>query len=361
MKKTLEESALEALRGVADPDTGRDVVSAGIVRAAGIRVRDGRASAVVEIAPGGGGAKAEALRQAVESALAAVPGVRQGLAVLTAGRGGDGASSAPSSPVPGKTLAGGAEPKLSPARRIIAVASGKGGVGKSTVAANLAVALARAGKSVGFLDADIYGPSAPILFGLGGYRPEPKPDKSLTPAESYGVRVMSIGFMAAEGEPVVWRGPMVQSGIVQMLRDTAWGNPDILIIDTPPGTGDAQMALASKCVLSGVVIVTTPQAVALADARKGLEAFRRMGVPVLGVIENMSAFVCPCCGTRSALFGEGGGRREAARAGVPFLGEIPIAPDLCALSDAGTPIVAAAPGSAAARAFIQIAQTVANI
>lgn len=361
-----EETLLNALRGVIDPQSGRDVVGAGIVSPSGVRFRDGRVSVVVEIPAEMHVEQGESLCRAVEQALAALPGVQQAFAVLTSARAQGGGKAAMAS-VPENVGAGHAvgtaaagtsqhEGRLAPAPKILAVASGKGGVGKSTVAANLAVAMARAGKKVGFLDADIYGPSGPILFGLGGYRPAPQPDKRLIPAEKFGVRVMSIGFMAAEGEPVVWRGPMVQSGIVQMLRDTDWGDPDILIIDTPPGTGDAQMALAQKSALTGVVIVTTPQAVALADARKGLEAFRRMNVPVLGVIENMGAFVCPCCGTRSALFGEGGGRREATRAGVPFLGEIPITPELCALSDSGTPIVAASPDSAPAQVFTEIAK-----
>lgn len=354
MTKTPESALLAALRGVIDPDSGRDVLSAGMIAPGAVRLHQGRAVAMLEVGGAADAARAESVRAAAEAALAAVPGVSRAVVGLAGTR-----AAAPETIVPAPAAPPPAAARLAPAARIVAVASGKGGVGKSTVAANLAVALARMGRRVGLLDADIYGPSAPILFGLSAYRPKMRADKKIPPAHSHGVAVMSIGFMVEDGAPVVWRGPMVQSGIVQMLRDTDWGALDILIVDMPPGTGDAQMAVAQKSALSGAVVVTTPQAVAVADARKGLEGFRRMGVPILGVVENMSAFVCPCCGTRSALFGAGGGQAEAARAGVPFLGAIPVTPDLCALSDAGTPIVAAQPDSPAAQAFVRIAAALA--
>ncbi len=208
-------------------------------------------------------------------------------------------------------------------KHIIAVASGKGGVGKSTTAVNLALGLKANGLAVGILDADIYGPSLPRLLGLSG-KPQVVGERMLRPLDGYGLKVMSMGFMVDEGTPVIWRGPMVMSALTQMLREVAWGDLDVLVVDMPPGTGDAQLTMAQQVPLAGAVIVSTPQDLALIDARKGLAMFRQVSVPVLGIVENMSYFLCPSCGTRSDIFGHGGAREEARRLGVPFLGEVPL-------------------------------------
>lgn len=241
---------------------------------------------------------------------------------------------------------------------IIAVSSGKGGVGKSTVAINLALALAGAGLKVGVLDADIYGPSLPRLSGTTGQKIPPDESKKLSPVEALDLKLMSMGYLVDEGAPVIWRGPMAQSALLQMWRDTDWEGLDALVIDLPPGTGDIHLTLCQKIPLSGGVVVSTPQDIALADARKGLEMFRKLNVPILGMIENMSYFCCPECGHRSHIFGHGGARDEAEKLGVPFLGEIPLNGVIRALSDAGTPVVAAQPDSEAAKIFSGIAQAI---
>ncbi|HKQ62642.1 MAG TPA: Mrp/NBP35 family ATP-binding protein, partial [Candidatus Polarisedimenticolaceae bacterium] len=244
-------------------------------------------------------------------------------------------------------------------RHVVAVASGKGGVGKSTVAVNLAVALARRGLRVGLLDADIYGPSVPLLVGLQGERPEFDPEtRRLLPFECHGLRCMSLGWLVDPDSAVIWRGPMVMKAIDQLLRDVDWGELDVLVVDLPPGTGDAQLTLSQKVRLAGAVIVTTPQDVALADAIKGVAMFRKVGVPVLGLIENMSYFLCPHCGERTEIFSHGGGRRQAERLDVPFLGEIPLDPAICRGSDAGLPVAAGREDSPQAAAFLRTAAAV---
>ena len=240
---------------------------------------------------------------------------------------------------------------------IIAVASGKGGVGKSTTAVNLALALKANGQSVGILDADIYGPSLPRLLNLKG-RPETIGGRILKPMEGYGAKVMSMGFLVEEDTPMIWRGPMVISALTQMLREVDWGTLDVMVVDMPPGTGDAQLTMAQQVPLAGVVIVSTPQDLALIDARKGLNMFRRVDVPVLGIVENMSYFVCPHCGGRTDIFAHGGARHEAERLGVPFLGEVPLDLDIRLTSDSGTPIVVADPSSEHARIYRDIARLV---
>jgi ATP-binding protein involved in chromosome partitioning len=242
-------------------------------------------------------------------------------------------------------------------KSIIAVASGKGGVGKSTTSINLALGLAALGLKVGVLDADIYGPSMPRLLGITR-KPEATAGKFLKPLEGYGLKVMSMGFLVEEETPMIWRGPMVISALTQMLREVAWGELDILVVDMPPGTGDAQLTMAQQVPLAGTVIVSTPQDLALIDARKGLAMFRRVDVPVLGIVENMSTFICPHCGQRTDLFGHGGARQEAERLGVPFLGEIPLDIAIRETSDAGVPVIAAEPDGPPAIAFRQIAAAV---
>jgi ATP-binding protein involved in chromosome partitioning len=248
--------------------------------------------------------------------------------------------------------------RLEGTRFIVAVASGKGGVGKSTVAANLALALASLGLSVGLLDADIYGPSIPMMFGVGEERPKSAGGQNFYPIEKYGVKMISIGFFLGEKAPIIWRGPMVMGAVRQFLKDTLWGSQDFLIVDLPPGTGDAQLTLAQQVSIDGVVIVTTPQDVALLDANRAVKMFRQVHCPILGVVENMSYFVCPDCGERDDLFGEGGGERMAKEEGTRVLGRLPIYPDVRAAGDAGKPIVIANPRHPASEAFIEIARQI---
>ena len=294
----------------------------------------------------------EPVRAAVEMAALTVKGIDKAMVTLTAER--PAQPNAPASPGP-RAQAATAKAMIPGVKHIVAVASGKGGVGKSTVSANLALALSKLGMTVGILDADIYGPSLPKLFGITG-RPTIDENKIMQPLDGYGIKVMSIGFLIEEETPMIWRGPMVMSALQQMMREVNWGTLDVLIVDMPPGTGDAQLTMAQAVTLAGAVIVSTPQDLALIDARRGVSMFKRVEVPILGVIENMSYFLCPECGTRSDIFGHGGARHEAERLGVPFLGEVPLHIDIRELSDAGTPVVATAPDSVHAKIFMGLAE-----
>lgn len=325
----LQKQIMEALGRVNDPGRGRDIVSLGMI--SGLQVAaDGNVIFMIEVDPARG-SKLEPLRQEAERAAAGVAGVRKVTAVLTAQK------------VSNDPHGMEKNPRLElPIKNIIAVASGKGGVGKSTVAMNLAVALGKSGKSVGLLDADIYGPSVPKMSGLEGQRPKQNDDGKLVPLSAHGLKIMSIGFMLQNEAPLVWRGPMVQTAVYQMLRDVEWGtdeNPlDILIVDMPPGTGDAQLTLAQKVPVTGAVIVSTPQDIALIDARKAVAMFQKVNVKILGIIENMSTHICSNCGHEEHIFGHGGAKREAEKLGVPFLGEIPLDAKIRAHSDEGKPV-----------------------
>ncbi len=311
----------------------------------------------------------EPVRERAESAIRAVPGVKSVMIALTAERaGGGGGAPAPRPQVPPAAARGragttpGAPAAPSPAgipgvSAIIAVASGKGGVGKSTTAVNLALGLRDLGLRVGILDADIYGPSMPKLLAIRE-KPQTVGGNRLRPIERYGMPVMSIGFLIEEETPMIWRGPMVMSALTQMLREVEWGTLDVMVVDMPPGTGDAQLTMAQQVPLKGAVIVSTPQDLALIDARRGIAMFRRVNVPVIGIVENMSTFICPHCGTRSDIFGHGGARREAERLGVPFLGEVPLDMIIREKSDAGLPVVATAPDSPQAQSYRDIAARV---
>jgi ATP-binding protein involved in chromosome partitioning len=303
----------------------------------------------------------EPVRAAAEAAVRAIPGITGALVVLTAERQ-PGAPRRGVAPAASHKPAGGPGAQSPMARQaaipgvgaIIAVASGKGGVGKSTTALNLALALRDLGLKVGLLDADIYGPSVPRLTGIHR-KPELDDNRRMIPIPRFGLSIMSIGFLVEEDAPMVWRGPMVMSAITQMLRDVDWGTLDVLVVDMPPGTGDAQLTLAQTVPLRGAVIVSTPQDLALIDARRGLAMFTKVNVPVLGIVENMSYFQCPQCGTRSDIFGHGGARHEAARLGVPFLGEVPLDMAIRATSDAGTPVVESEPDGPHAAIYRTIA------
>ncbi len=244
-------------------------------------------------------------------------------------------------------------------KNIIAVASGKGGVGKSTVSTNLAIALSQQGIKVGLMDSDIYGPSIPIMMGVEG-RPMVTEDQKILPMEKFGIKMMSMGFLVDSDSPLIWRGPLVMKAVEQFLRDVEWGELDVLVIDLPPGTGDAQLTLVQKTPLSGAVIVTTPQEVALLDARKGLKMFQKVETKVLGIVENMSYYICPKCGDKSFIFGQNGGVRSAEQLGVSLLGQIPIEPEVTEAGDQGVPIVARNPESASAKAFLEIAKKIAG-
>ncbi len=357
MSEVTEQQILEALNAVNDPETGSDVVTQGMV--SGLQVKDGHVAFALEVDPERAPAL-EFLRKEAEKTVHALPGVLSATVVLTAER--------PSQPAPGPggqpPPAPGSQPGPGPdkslmpgVQSIVAVASGKGGVGKSTTSVNLALALAAGGHSVGLLDADIYGPSMPRMMGITG-QPASTDGHRLDPMENYGVKCMSMGFLVEEDTPVIWRGPMAQSALLQMMRDVNWGNLDIMIVDLPPGTGDVQLTIAQQVPLAGAVIVSTPQDIALLDARKGLNMFRKVDVPVYGIIENMSYFLCPHCNERSEIFSHGGAHRVAETLGTDFLGEIPLAMDIRETSDSGRPIVVSDPGNEHAKAYLAIAERI---
>ena len=332
---------LAALQTVIDPNTGKDFVSTRQLK--NLQLTGGDVSFEVEL---GYPAQSQipALRHALVSAARQLPGVGN-VSVQIATK------------VIAHAVQRGVQ-LLPQVKNIIAVASGKGGVGKSTTAVNLALALAAEGARVGMLDADIYGPSQPQMLGIGGERPESHDGKTMEPLEAHGLQVMSIGFLVDEETPMIWRGPMVISAITQMLREVAWGELDVLVVDMPPGTGDAQLTMAQRVPLAGAVIVSTPQDIALLDARKAINMFKKVDVPVLGLVENMSYFCCPNCGHRSEIFAHGGARACAAQYGVDFLAEIPLELRVRETSDDGRPIVVSEPGHPVAEAYRGLALTV---
>jgi len=346
MSNLTPDDVLAALKSVVDPARNKDVVALGLIQ--GLQVKDGHISFALEVAPEEGRAK-EPLRLACEKAALALKGARSVTAVLTAHK-----------PAPAQTGRAGASERQGPAgvKAVIAVASGKGGVGKSTVAVNLAVALSQLGRKVGLLDADIYGPSIPRMLGLKG-KPTSKDGKILQPMQAWGLKAISIGSLIDDDQPMIWRGPMVMTALTQLIYDVEWAPLDVLVVDMPPGTGDAQLTLAQRVPLAGAVIVSTPQDVALIDARKGLAMFKKTHVPVFGIVENMSTFVCPNCGHESHIFGHGGARETAANLGTDFLGEIPLHIAIRETSDGGTPITAREPNGPQAKAFIDLAARVA--
>ena len=352
-----KEEVRERLRSIKGPN-GADLAASGNL--SDIVVTDGKVffSLTVDAAEAPAW---EPVRKAAEQAVKALPGVSSVLVALTAERRG-GAASAPPRPAaqpqqPHGHSHGPRTTSIPGVGKIIAVASGKGGVGKSTTAANLALGLRDLGLKVGLLDADIYGPSVPRLFSITE-KPQTIDGRRLLPIEKFGLKIMSIGFLVDEETPMIWRGPMVMSAITQMLREVEWGELDVMVVDMPPGTGDAQLTLAQQVPLAGAVIVSTPQDLALIDARRGIAMFRRVDVPVLGLVENMSYFLCPKCGERTEIFSHGGTRAEAERLQVPFLGEVPLEPVIRETSDAGLPLVATRSESPFAKIYREIAKKV---
>jgi ATP-binding protein involved in chromosome partitioning len=355
-----KEEVLQKLSGVQSPD-GTPLPATGTL--SDIVVSDGKVFFSITV-DAGVVQRWEAVRKAAEDAVRGVPGVRSAMVALTAERaagttatrGAPAGSGAP----PGRGRAP-AQARAAQApegvKAIIAVASGKGGVGKSTTAVNLALGLSGLGLKVGMLDADIYGPSVPKLLAIRG-RPQVIEGTRLRPMTGYGLAVMSIGFLVEEETPMIWRGPMVMSALTQMLREVEWGELDVMVVDMPPGTGDAQLTMAQQVPLAGAIIVSTPQDLALIDARRGIAMFRRVNVPVLGIVENMSYFLCPHCGERSEVFGHGGARREAERLEVPFLGEVPLDLEIRETSDAGRPLVVSEPNGPQAAVYREVAKRV---
>ena len=355
------ETILEALKQLTLPD-GSDIVSRDLVRA--LTVSGGSVRFVIEAESAAEARAMEPVRGAAEALVKRIPGVEAASVVLTAH-----GSAAKTPPPPSQqgeppslkigrhpTPQQGGPQKVSGVDRILAVASGKGGVGKSTTTVNLALALAAEGAKVGVLDADIYGPSQPRMLGLSGRKPTSTDGKRIKPLESFGVACMSIGFLIDEDQPMIWRGPMVTQALQQLLGETDWGEIDYLMVDMPPGTGDIQLTLSQRVPVSGAVIVTTPQDIALLDARKGLRMFEKVKVPVLGIVENMSLHVCSNCGHQEPIFGTGGGERMAEQYGIPLLGDLPLDIHIREEADAGQPSVVADPDSPAAQAYHGIAR-----
>ncbi len=370
MSGITEKQVLDQLSKVRGPDLESNIVALDMV--SGVHIDGGNVMFSITV-PAERAQELEPLRSAAESAVKDIEGITKVMAVLTGERK---PGAAPVRPAPSASQASAVPPPMQAqaarggggggapnqkigvpgVKSVIAVASGKGGVGKSTTSVNLALALQKLGQKVGVLDADIYGPSMPRMLGITG---KPTADgRILQPMDQYGLKVMSMGFLVEEETPMIWRGPMVISALTQMLREVAWDDLDILVVDMPPGTGDAQLTMAQQVPLAGAVIVSTPQDIALIDARKGLNMFRKVEVPILGLIENMSTFICPKCGERSDIFGHGGARDEAKRLGMPFLGEIPLHMDIRTNSDGGTPVVVSMPDGPHAEVYTRIARQV---
>jgi ATP-binding protein involved in chromosome partitioning len=346
-----QDVVLTALRGVMDPNVGKDIVTLGLVE--GLTVEAGHVAFTLQFTGEQPPLARAEIHSRARKAVQALPGVTDVKAAMgsraAAGHAGHAHGPArPTAPTP--------EELIPEVKHTVAVSSGKGGVGKSTVAVNLALALRGEGAEVGIVDVDVYGPNVPLMIGARG-RPAMVANR-IVPVQAYGVKVMSIGFFVKEGDPVVWRGPMIHSAVQQFLKDVEWGPLDYLIFDMPPGTGDAQLSLSQTLPLSGAVMVTTPQEVSLLDVRKGLQMFRKMNVPILGIVENMAGFACPHCGHSTAIFGEGGGARLAREFDVPVLGSIPIDLETRVGGDSGEPIVAARPSSPQAEAFRRVAAAV---
>jgi ATP-binding protein involved in chromosome partitioning len=361
-----KQQILDALSSVTmplDDGKGRDIVSLGMVSDPFMTQGDVGAKVMFSLTVPAEHAQAlESVREQAEAAVAALDGVASTMVALTAERKANQPATAqpPARPAANPTSAAQApeKPGVEGIKHIIAVASGKGGVGKSTTAINLALGLQNQGLKVGVMDADIYGPSLPRLVGISE---KPEADgRILKPMRAFGLKLMSIGFLVAEDTPMIWRGPMVISALTQLLREVDWAPLDVLVVDMPPGTGDAQLTMAQQVPLAGAVIVSTPQDLSLIDARKGLNMFKKVNVPILGIVENMSTFICPKCGERSDIFGHGGAKDEAEHLGVPFLGGVPLHMDIRVKSDAGTPVVADDPDGPHAEIYNQIAAQVAR-
>jgi ATP-binding protein involved in chromosome partitioning len=342
------DDVLAVLKTISDPHSGQNIMAAGLVRA--LSVDDGNVRFVFEVVPALA-PKLEAVRAAAETALKALPGIGTVSAIMTAHT----TAAAPPDLKPARAADPKGPQKIPGIDRIIAIASGKGGVGKSTVSANLACALAAEGRRVGLLDADVYGPSQPRMLGVSG-RPASPDGKTILPMRNHGVTMMSIGLMTNEDQAVVWRGPMLMGALQQMMSQVQWGALDVLLVDLPPGTGDVQMTLAQKAELNGAIIVSTPQDVALMDARKGIDMFNQLGTPILGMIENMSTHICSNCGHEEHTFGHGGVAKEAAKLGVPLMAEIPLHLDIRLAADGGAPVVMSSPDSAHAQVFRKVAR-----
>ncbi|MBL0370743.1 iron-sulfur cluster carrier protein ApbC [Rhizobium sp. KVB221] len=370
MAEVTSKDVLEKLKTVRGPDMEGNIVDLGLV--SDVFISDGKAYFSITV-PAERAKELEPLRQAAERAVKDMPGMKGAFAALTADKKAASGQAPVSRPQAGPVQghghahphpprpAGAPAPKpgIPGVKHIIAVASGKGGVGKSTTSVNIALALQSLGLKTAILDADIYGPSVPRLLGVSG-RPQQIDGKIIKPMENYGLKAMSMGFLVDEDVAMIWRGPMIQSALLQMLREVAWGDLDVLVVDMPPGTGDAQLTMAQQVPLSGAVIVSTPQDLALIDARKAVTMFKKVEIPLLGLVENMSHFICPSCGTSHDIFGHGGARAEAEKIGVPFLGEIPLAMTIRENSDSGTPVMVSAADGPHAKVYREIATKIAD-